>query len=41
MSDYPDTVLNLWVFAFIALAIWLALKPASGLEERKKRPTRD
>ena len=37
MSDYTDTVLNLWVFAFIGVAIWLALKPAPGLETRKRK----
>ena len=37
MSDYSDTLLNLWVFAFLGLVIWLAIKPAAGLDERAKR----
>ncbi|MGI9523111.1 MAG: hypothetical protein ACR2PG_15850 [Hyphomicrobiaceae bacterium] len=33
MSDVTDTMLNLWVFAFVALVIWLILKPAAGLKK--------
>ena len=36
MSDFTDTMLNVTVFLFIGLAIWLALKPATGLENRKR-----
>ena len=35
MSDFTDTMLNVTVFAFIGLAIWLVLKPAPGLEDRR------
>ncbi|MEM6499779.1 MAG: hypothetical protein AAF709_24090 [Pseudomonadota bacterium] len=41
MSDVTDTMLNLTVFVFIGIAIWLALKPASGLEERQERAEGD
>ena len=37
MSDYTDTMLNLWVFLFIAVAIWLAIKPATGLDTRNRQ----
>lgn len=36
MSNYTDTMLNLGVFIFIGVMIWLALKPATGLEARKR-----
>ncbi len=36
MSNYTDTMLNLGVFIFIGVMIWLALKPAAGLGARKR-----
>ncbi|MGI9425288.1 MAG: hypothetical protein ACR2PA_18990 [Hyphomicrobiaceae bacterium] len=36
MSDPTDTILNLWVFAFLGLVIWLLIKPARGLEARQR-----
>jgi len=36
MSNFTDTMLNVTVFAFIGVAIWLALRPARGLEQREK-----
>ncbi len=37
MSDLTDTILNLWVFAFLGVVVWLLLKPARGLEMRERR----
>ncbi len=36
MNDPTDTVLNLWVFAFLGLVLWLLIKPAKGLEARRE-----
>ncbi|MEM7751084.1 MAG: hypothetical protein AAF346_22720 [Pseudomonadota bacterium] len=41
MSDVTDTMLNLTVFVFIGVAIWLALKPATGLEQRSGKAEDD
>ena len=44
MSDPTDTLLNLSVFAFFGVVVWLIVKPAKGLEARqsheqpRKRP---
>ena len=31
MSDLTDTILNLSVFAFLGVVVWLLIKPAKGL----------
>lgn len=36
MSNLVDTLLNIWVFVFLGLLIWLYLKPTSD-----RRPGRD
>ena len=35
MSDLTDTLLNLSVFAFFGVVVWLIAKPAKGLEARQ------
>ena len=35
MSDLTDTLLNLSVFAFFGVVVWLIVKPAKGLEARQ------
>ena len=36
MSDLTDTILNLSVFAFLGVVVWLLIKPAKGLEARRE-----
>ena len=36
MGDVTDTILNLWVFVFLAVIVWLAVKPAAGLEDKRR-----
>jgi hypothetical protein len=37
MSNLVDTLLNIWVFVFIGLLIWLYLKPGGGERPRPDR----
>ena len=37
MSDLTDTILNLSVFAFLGVVVWLFIKPAKGLEMRDRQ----
>ena len=36
MSDLTDTILNLSVFAFLGVVVWLLIKLAKGLEARRE-----
>jgi len=36
MSDLTDTILNLSIFAFLGVVVWLLVKPAKGLEDRDR-----
>jgi hypothetical protein len=37
MSNLVDTLLNVWTFVFIALLVWLYLKPAGDRRPRRNR----
>ncbi len=38
MSDLLDTILNIEVFAFIGLLVWLYLKPFGGDDSQASGP---
>ena len=37
MSNFVDTLLNVWAFVFISLLIWLYLKPTGDQRPRRDR----